>query len=90
MHINSLPLEVIVPILEYAAYFNEREGVSFSYGLCETPQSTAQRTKLQRYLRGPVPPDTLKWDATRSIRQVCWLWHEWALKHAVNTVYIRR
>lgn len=89
MHINSLPAEILLSILDYAACLNQRDGVSFSYGLCEAAQPT-QRTKLQRYIRGPVPPDTRKWDAIRSIRQVCWVWHEWALEYAVNTVYIRR
>ena len=100
MHINSLPTEITTLILEYAACANQRGGVSYSYGLCQTSSLTPlspqrnvganSKPKLNRYVRGPIPPDTLRWDATAAMRQVCWAWHEWALRYALRDVFIKR
>ncbi|OCL01810.1 hypothetical protein AOQ84DRAFT_204085 [Glonium stellatum] len=89
MHINNFPYEVLSQILETATKLNERDGATFTFGLSQAPLPL-QKVPLQRYVRGPVPPDMLKWDATASIRLVCWTWHEWALNYALKDVYIRR
>ena len=89
MHINNFPYEVLSQILEAATKLNERNGATFTFGLSQAPLPL-QKAPLQRYVRGPVPPDMLKWDATASIRLVCWTWHEWALNYALKDVYIRR
>jgi hypothetical protein len=87
--INDLPYEVLSKILEETAKLNQRYGVTYTFGLSQPPMPL-QTAPLQRYVRGPVPPEMLKWDATASIRLVCWKWHEWALQYALKDVYIRR
>ncbi len=86
MHINDFPPEILSSILDHAASLNERHGVTFTYGL-SLPHG---ERKLQRYVRGPVPPDLLSWDATTPIRQVCSAWHDWALAHSLKNLYIRK
>ncbi|PSK42487.1 hypothetical protein B9Z65_4401 [Elsinoe australis] len=89
MHINALPLEVLHQIFKEAATSNKKEGVTFTYGLghANTP---IQSNKLTRHVRGPVSADSLRWDSTSSIRQVCRLWHDWAIRHALRDLYLRR
>lgn len=89
MHINDIPYEILSTILEEAAAINAREGVTYTYGLTQAPLPL-QKAKVSRYLRGPLCPDDLLWDATSSIRQVCSTWHNWALSYALKNVYVRR
>lgn len=89
MHINDLPFEVLSKILEEVTKAHIRDGPTYTFGLSQAPMPL-QRATLQRYVRGPVPPELLKWDATSMIRSVCWKWHEWALEHSLKDVYIRR
>ncbi|KAF2278112.1 uncharacterized protein EI97DRAFT_414353 [Westerdykella ornata] len=89
MHITELPYEILSKILEEAARANIQEGPTYTYGLSQV-QLPLQKASTERYVRGPVPPELLKWDATSAIRLVCWQWHEWALEYALNDVYIRR
>ncbi|KAF2847864.1 hypothetical protein T440DRAFT_470674 [Plenodomus tracheiphilus IPT5] len=89
MHINDLPYEVLTQILGEVAKANIRDGPTYTFGLSQAPLPL-QRATLQRYVRGPVPPELLKWDATAALRSVCWKWHEWALEHSLRDVYIRR
>jgi len=90
MNINEFPYEILSNILEQAAKLNERDGVTYTFGLSQAPQPLPYISTLQRYVRGPVPPDMLSWDVTAAIRNVCWKWHEWALGYAMKDVYIRR
>lgn len=89
MHINALPHEVLHQILKEAATSNKKEGVTFTYGLghANTP---IQSNRLTRHVRGPVSADTLRWDSTSAIRQVCRTWHNWAVSHALRDIYLRR
>lgn len=87
MSINQLPRELLEQILVVAAEINIREGPTYTFGLTTT---SLPRSSCQRYVRGRVPPDSLKWDATSSIRMVCWLWHEWATTYCVRDVYISK
>ncbi|KAL1311094.1 hypothetical protein AAFC00_001301 [Neodothiora populina] len=89
MNINVLPHEILSSILEAAVAINAKEGVTYTYGLSQAPLP-AQKAKLNRYLRGPVCPDDLLWDATASIRQVCSRWHDWALSHSLKQLWVRR
>jgi len=89
MNINEFPNEILSVILEQATKLNEQDGVTFTFGLSQAPLPL-QKATLQRYVRGPVCPDMLKWDATASIRLVCPKWHEWAIQYALKDVYIRR
>lgn len=89
MHINDFPYEVLTQILEEVTKANIRDGPTYTFGLQQAPLPL-ERAKLQRYVRGPVPPELLKWDATATLRSVCWKWHEWALEHSIKDVYIRR
>ncbi|TKA61571.1 hypothetical protein B0A49_09483 [Cryomyces minteri] len=89
MHINDFPYEILAGILEETTRLNERDGVSYTFGLSQAPLPL-QKTKLQKYLKGPIPPDMLKWDATAAIRQVCRAWHEWSLDYSLKDVYLRR
>ncbi|KAF1951874.1 hypothetical protein CC80DRAFT_480269 [Byssothecium circinans] len=89
MHINEIPFEILSKILEEAAKANARDGPKYTFGLSQPPMPY-QKATLQRYVRGPVPPEMLRWDATSAMRLVCWLWHEWALEYALKDIYIRR
>jgi hypothetical protein len=89
MHINDFPYEVLSKILEEVTKAHIRDGPTYTFGLSQAPLPL-QKATLQRYVRGPVPPELLKWDATSMIRSVCWKWHEWALEHSLKDVYIRR
>jgi hypothetical protein len=89
MNINDFPYEVLSKILDEVTHAHIRDGPTFTFGLSQAPMPI-QRASLQRYVRGPVPPELLKWDATSMIRSVCWKWHEWALEHAIKDVYVRR
>ena len=89
MHINEFPQEILASILQEAVAINAREGVTYTYGLSQAPLPL-QKTPLSRYLRGPVCPDDLLWDATASVRQVCSRWHEWALQHSLKSLWVRR
>jgi hypothetical protein len=89
MHINDFPYEVLSKILEEVTKAHIRDGPTYTFGLSQAPMPL-QKAPLQRYVRGPVPPELLKWDATSMIRSVCWKWHEWALEYSLKDVYIRR
>ncbi|KAL1651418.1 hypothetical protein SLS58_000758 [Diplodia intermedia] len=89
MHINDLPYEILSQILDEATKLNETEGVTFTFGLSQAPGLVA-KPPVQRYVRGPVPPDMLRWDATSAIRSVCSAWHDWGLQYALRDVYIRK
>ncbi|KAK4936494.1 hypothetical protein LTR66_015333, partial [Elasticomyces elasticus] len=89
MHLHDLPPEILTAILEEAATLNQRLGPTFTYGMSQTPMP-GEKAKLQRYIRGPIGTDMLRWDAVTPLRQVCRAWHEWALDHALRDVYVRR
>jgi len=89
MRLNDVPYEILSKILEETAKANARDGPSYTFGLSQPPMPL-QKGTLQRYVRGPVPPEMLKWDATSALRLVCWQWHEWTLEYALKDVYIRR
>jgi hypothetical protein len=88
MPLNEFPTEILASILKYAAEINEKEGVAFTFGLSQ-PLLHEQK-KVQRYVRGPVPPPLLKWDSTASIRLVCKRWHNWGLGYVFKEIYVRR
>lgn len=89
MHIKELPFEIASKILVEVAEANAHHGPTFTFGLTQAPLPL-QKITLQRYVRGPVPPEMLKWDATSAIRHVCWQWHEWATRYALKSVSISR
>jgi hypothetical protein len=91
MPISSLPDEILFKILEHAIFANEQDGVKYTYGLCKLPPmlDNSVPTKIQKYIRGPVPPYQLKWDSTQDIRAVCRQWHDWAMNYAMRDLYIK-
>lgn len=89
MHINNLPYEVLCKILEEVTKNHIRDGPTYTFGLSQAPLPL-QKASLSRYVRGPVPPELLKWDATAMLRSVCWKWHEWSLEHCLKDLYVRR
>lgn len=89
MHIKELPQELLSDILLKAAKANEVEGISYTYGLTQAPLPLEQ-AKLAKYVRGPLSADSVRWDATYSIRQVCASWHDWALGYNLEHVFERR
>lgn len=89
MHINDLPHEILSNILKEAAASNVQEGVTYTYGLTQAPLPL-QKAKLDRYIRGPVTPDALYWDAASSLRHVCSRWHDWALQYSLDQIFLRR
>jgi hypothetical protein len=89
MQINHLPPEILSHILLLATKRNECDGERFTYGLAQPPLPL-QKAKLAKYVRGPVTAESLRWDATDSIRQVCRAWHRWALSYNLEHVFERR
>lgn len=89
MHINDLPYEILFNILKEAAVSNAQEGVTYTYGLTQAPLPL-QKAKLDRYIRGPVTPDALCWDAASPLRHVCSQWHDWALEYSLDKIFLRR
>lgn len=89
MNITHLPSEILSHILLLATNANQDEGASFTYGLTQAPLPL-QRAKLTKYVRGPVTTESLRWDATASIRQVCPAWHDWSLSYNLEHVFERR
>lgn len=90
MPINALPNELLSDILLLAARTNEADGESFTYGLSEASVSSLHKSQLIKYVRGPLSAESLRWDATRSIRQVCMEWHSWALSYNLEHVLERK
>lgn len=86
-NLNAFPQEILDNILDQAAELNKKEGVAFTFGLSQPPYS--QERKLQKYIRGPVPPELQRWDAVQSLRLVCSRWHEWSLEYALRDVYVK-
>lgn len=90
MHINELPNEILFQILTETAKFNERDGVTFTFGLTQPPMPPGKELRRpQRYVRGPVPPALLHLDATAALREVCSKWHVWAQLYAFKDIYVR-
>lgn len=89
MHINEFPDEILSSILNYAAAMNAQEGVKFTFGLTEAPMPIS-KTSLTRYIRGPVQPESQLWDGSSPMRRVCTRWHDWAIRHSVRSVSIRK
>ncbi|KAF2844290.1 hypothetical protein T440DRAFT_473520 [Plenodomus tracheiphilus IPT5] len=89
MNIHKVPFEILSKILGDVAAANAEDGPTFTFGLSRS-SLPLQRTALHRYVRGPLSPDLLKWDATSALRSVCWKWHEWALGYSLKSLYIRR
>ena len=91
MLINSLPSEILYAILEETVKLQQNDGVLFTYGLSKLPEyrDKSVSTKMQRYVRGPIPPYQLKWDAAAALRLVCRRWHSWALAYAVSDLYVK-
>jgi hypothetical protein len=90
MPIHELPSEILNQILLEAARLNEAEGEKYTYGLSQAPLPLERDTKLTKYVRGPLSAESLRWDATRSIRQVCAQWHNWAIAYNIEHVFERR
>lgn len=87
--LNSLPFELLSQILEEVARQNLRCLPTHTYGLSQAPEP-GREPRLQRVIRGNVSPDALKWLAIETLRQVSREWHDWALGHALNSLYISR
>jgi hypothetical protein len=88
-NINDLPQELLSNILLLATKANQNENETFTYGLTNTTLPLLP-PKLNRYVRGPVTAESLRWDATRSIRQVSSRWHTWALSYNLEHVFERK
>lgn len=86
---EDLPFEILSQILTLAAELNVNEEATYTYGLTQAPRSN-QRHPLQRYVRGRVPTDVLRWNTVNSYRLVNSRWHHWALSYALKDVYVRR
>jgi F-box-like len=90
MSINSLPNEILFPILAEAVELQTKAGVQWTYGLSKLPDSRDHRvpTKTEKYVRGQIPDYQAKWDGVALLRLVCKRWHSWALEYAVHDVYV--
>lgn len=89
MHIHDLPEEIFNDILLKATDLNRQEGESYTYGLTQA-SLPLDKAKLSKYVRGPLSFESLRWDATASIRQVSSRWHEWAIAYNTEHVFERR
>lgn len=88
--VNVLPYELLAAILEEATRLNLREIPRYTYGLSQAPEPMRRNVQMQRVVRGPVGPDTLRWNATDAIRRVNRAWHEWACRYALASLYISK
>ena len=89
MKLSNLPYELFSRILDEAAKLNICENTHYTYGLSQAPEP-GQDVRMQRVVRGNVPIDTQKWNATDAIRQVNRQFHDWATEHALRDLYITR
>lgn len=89
MHINDLPEEIFNDILLKVAALNQQDGEKYTYGLTQAPLPPEQ-VKLSKYVRGPLSFESLRWDSTRSVRQVCSKWHDWAISFNIEHIFERR
>jgi hypothetical protein len=89
MSIQKLPFEVLAQILGDVAEVNTREGATYTYGLSRAALPLSPSLS-QRYVRGPLPADRLRWDVSSVLRCVCRKWHDWALQYALRVLYIRQ
>lgn len=89
MHINDFPDEILSSILDYASSMNANDGVKYTFGLSQAPLPVS-KTRLTKYIRGPVQPEAQRWDGASDIRGVCTRWHDWAIRHSIRSVSIRR
>ena len=90
---EDLPYELVSEILSITADLNANDPdmVTYSYGLTQAPRPPPHnKTNIQKYVRGRVPTDILRWNSVDAIRQVNSRWHHWALSHALQELYIRR
>lgn len=88
--IDSLPPEVVDLILLLAAKASQEDGVCFTYGLNSgLPSSSETTSSVNKYVRGPIPDACARWDASRSIRQVCSSWGTWATRYRTNFCQLR-
>ena len=89
---QDLPFELVSEILSIAAVLNETDSqtVTYSYGLTQAARPSQKKAYIQKYVRGRVPTDVLRWNSVDAIRQVNSRWHHWALSHALKELYIRR
>ena len=88
-NINDFPYELLSAILEEAAELNIHENAQYTYGLSQAPEPL-QDVQMQRVVRGQTPPDTLKWNAVDTIRQVNRQCHQWASEYALRDLFITR
>ena len=81
--INDLPYELISQILELAILFNaeqnSRKKCDFDMRLHATPDPDLRMPRPGGYT---LPPDSTRWDASNTIRQVNSRWHALALEYA--------
>ncbi|KAJ4330465.1 hypothetical protein N0V95_010052 [Ascochyta clinopodiicola] len=89
MHIRELPFEIVSAILKEVVESNIHDGPMYTFGLTQAPLPL-RKSSVQRYVKGLVRPEMLRWDATSDIRRVCWQWHEWAVEYALRSVSISR
>jgi hypothetical protein len=89
---TDLPFEIVSQILSIAAELNanDPDTVKYSYGLTQAGRPIQKKTYIQKYLRGHLPTDVLRWNSVDSIRRVNHVFHEWALSFALKELYIRR
>jgi hypothetical protein len=89
MHIKEFPFEIVSEILKEVAESNIHDGPTYTFGLTQAPLPLT-KSNVQRYVKGLIRPEMLRWDATSDIRRVCWQWHEWAIEYALRSVSISR
>ncbi|KAJ6203790.1 hypothetical protein PSV09DRAFT_1115073 [Bipolaris maydis] len=88
MSIQTLPFEILSQILEDVAEANIRDGPTFTYGISGASMLLSP-SHCQRYVRGLLPLDRLKWDVSSALRLVCRRWHDWALDYALRELYLK-
>ncbi|KAL6719282.1 hypothetical protein ACLMJK_003521 [Lecanora helva] len=89
LNINDLPYEIFSTILEVAAAINSRDVPRYTYGLSQAPEPMRD-PPIQRFIRGQASPGVIRWNASKSIRQVGRKWHDWAISYALKDLHISR
>jgi hypothetical protein len=88
MNIQRLPFEILCQILEEVTEANIRDSPTFTYGISGASMLVSP-SHCQRYVRGPLPLDQLRWDVSSVVRLVCRQWHDWALDYALRELFLK-
>lgn len=93
--INDLPYELFSQIFEAVICYNVEQTSRKTFSVDFTLPGLALRgppdpdVRMQRLLKDPITPGSVRWVAANSMRQVNSRFHELSLKYAFRDLYVR-